>query len=372
LKTLQRKLGKVFETLPVEAIPAGWLYDEYGNLNYEGATLSVGLYCCHLANTHKSDGVFTLDRGKAEEYTGYNRRTIQRALVELMAVNTKCERTLILCMHTGDSLPSTYSISTTLGYALKSFGGDKPETLRTLLFNAGLGYDDIPTYIMANLRAFKGEPLAAALIGLRQAQAYNSTVYTAVLKEWKEQSGINKDEALRNAWNLEAFKNLLLVKHTSRRRTAEVTLYDPIKHTELKYVKSDAIARAREREAQSQYDEEQKKSLRMFTPSELADWFLHEFPNSEFRDGEYYTDCPMCHGTEGGKKAPKPTVRSNFSKGYVGVFTCREHTKGRDGRCSFTGQGQVPFHLVALRDNISPADARQRMEEYILGRRVSQ
>lgn len=356
MKTLRRKLGKVLETLPVEAIPSDWLYDEYGNLKQEGAALSVGLYCCHLANIQKKNGEFELNKHAAEDATGY--MNIRRTLIELSAEG---EAKLITQVKRGISTPSIYSIVTCSGYEVKTFGaGDKPRTLRTILFDEGLGYDDVPKYIMENLLAFKGEPLAAALSGLRQAQDYNSTVFTAVLKEWKDKSGISKDKAMCDAWGVEEFKNLLNVKHVPKHRTAVVRIYDPIKHTALKNVKHEAVERAKDRVAISQYEEENAVK---FLPAELKAWFVHEFPQAELRGDEYYTECHECH---------KFNMHSNFSDPDYAVGKVACNSGSRKKVCTFSGKGKVPYHLVAIRDGISGAEAEQRMETYILGMRGGQ
>jgi hypothetical protein len=381
----KRTLDKVFESLAVEATPEGWLYDNNGNLNYEGAALSVGLYCCHLANLQKRNGEFTFNIENAVQATAYGERTIWRAMNILQqkengAESPKAGRQLLVCTSGGEFKSSTYSIASATGqHPVSVHRGDEPETLRTLLFNAGLGYDEIPKHIMENLNKLKGQPLAIALTGLRQAQDYNRVVFTAVLKHWKEMAGVTKDEAMKKAWSIEEFNALLHVSYVPRRRTVGVALYNPSTHKALKDVKAEAVERTRERDVLRQtsaYEDEQQTK---FSQAELEDWFMHEFPQAIKYEGsdEFYTDCHVCHGMEGGRVPSKPSMRSTFAKPEypVGAVTCHAHIKGRKDKevfCSFSGKGKVPYHLVAIRDGITPSEARHNMERYIMEKRESQ
>ena len=326
------------------------------------------------------DAQFVFEIQSAETATGYSERQIWRALGSLQGKRQRIAREgvsstitavsvgkpLIVKVSGGDFSPNTYSISTEDGFRIGIWRGEKKETLRGLLFANGLGYFDVPCYLIDKLNELKGTPLAVVLTGIRQAVDLKSAKFVAVLKEWKEMAGITKDAGLRSAWECETVHDLMRVSHKKGQRTAEVELFDPVRLTTLARNMADAMYRAAEKAPISAYEAER---VREYTQQELEQWFLSEFPEAEKSDDEFYVDCPECHGIRHGKRTP--TLRARFDKGAVGVMAChafiRKHKRsGDDVFCSFDTKGKVPYHLVAMRDNITPRRALQRMRDYIL------
>jgi hypothetical protein len=387
LANRKRKPGKIFEKVPTYAVPSG-LFDSFGYLTLHGGDLSVYLYCCLLAHKQPDeDGQFVFEIEPAEAATGYGERQIWRALGSLQgnpqrtaekAISvqeepaTKKKKPLIVKVSGSKFLPNTYSICTEYGSPIRIYRGDKKETLRGMLFSIGLGYLDVPCYLMDRLRELKGAPLAVVLTGIKQAidqqQANDQqqAKFVAILKEWKSMAGITKDADLHSAWECGPVHDLMRVSHKKGQRRAGVELFDPVRGTSLTHNMADAMDRAAEKAAISAYEADR---AREFTQQDLEQWFLSEFPEAEKRDDEFYVDCPECHGMRQGKRTP--TLRVRFDKGGAGVMACHSFIKklkrsGEDLFCSFQTKGKVPYHLIATRDGIAPRQALERMRNYIL------
>jgi hypothetical protein len=381
LPNRKRKPGKIFERVPTYAVPDA-LFDSFGYLTLHGADLSVFLHCCGLANRKRDDdGQFAFELRSAETATGYAERQIWRALRNLQGkpqitsqktISAQEEpapakkQPLIVKISGGNFLPNTYSLCTKYGGTIRVYEGDKKETLRGLLFASGLGYFDVPCYLIDKLGELKGAPLAVVLTGIKQAIDQQSAKFVAILKEWKSMAGITKDAVLRSGWECETVHDLMRVSHKKGQRRAEVELFHPTRGTSLTRNIPDAIDRAADKAAISAYEADR---AREYTQQELETWFLSEFPKAEKRDDEFYVDCPECHGMRHGKRTP--TLRVRFDKGAVGVMAChafiRKHTRsGDDVVCPFDTKGKVPYHLVAMRDGILPRQALQKMRNYIL------
>lgn len=372
----KRVPGKIFEKVPTYAVPSGRLFNSVGDLKLHGVDLSVFLYCCRLASEQCSDGQFLFKIEPAVAATGYSERQIWRGLQLLQ--NTSAEEEphsilsnerLIVKVKEERFLPNTYSICTADGLPISYVRGEEKTTLRGLLFKNKLGYDDIPCHIMNNLSALKGSPLAVLLTGIKLALDLQSAKFVADLQEWKQKAHIYKDDVLRSTWQCETVHDLMHVSHKKGRRVAQVELFDPIRHTTLANNEADAIDRAREKAMMSQWEAEK---LKQFSQEELECWFVHEYPDAQFTDGEFYIDCPVCHGSRYGKRTP--TLRVRFNIGKVGVMSChafrgKAKGNGEDVYCSFDTKGKVPYHLVAKRDGISPKAALTRMRDFILERR---
>jgi hypothetical protein len=381
LPNRKRKPGKIFEKVPTYAVPSR-LFDSFGYLTLRGADLSVYLYCCLLANKKRDeDGQFVFEIKSAEVATGYCERQIWRALIglqgnpqrtaeEIISAQQKPllakKKPLIVKVSGGKFLPNTYSISTEEGFRIGIYRGDKKETLRGMLYSIGLGYFDVPCHLMDRLRELKGAPLAVVLTGIKQAIDQQHAKFVAILKEWKCMAGITKDTVLRSAWECKTVHDLMRVSHKKGQRTAGVELFDPVRGTSLTQNMPEAMDRAAEKAAISAWEADRKRE---YTQQELEQWFLSEFPEAEKRDDEFCVDCPECHGMRQGKRTP--TLRVRFDKGGVGVMACHAFIKklkrsGDDVFCSFETKGKVPYHLMAMRDRISPRQALQRMRNYIL------
>lgn len=377
----KRKPGKIFERVPTYAVP-NVLFDSFGSLRVHGAELSVFLHCCWLANRRgDDDGQFVFELKSAEAATGYGERQIWRALGSLQGNRqrtaekiisaqeepaTAKRKPLIVKVSGGKFLKNTYSISTEDGFRIGIYRGDKKETLRGMLFSIGLGYFDVPCYLMDRLRELKGAPLAVVLTGIKQAIDQQNAKFVAILKEWKSMAGITKDAVLRSAWECETVHDLMRVSHKKGQRRAEVELFDPVRGTSLTQNMAEAMDRAAEKAATSAWEAERERE---YTQRELEQWFLSEFPEAEKSDDEFYVDCPVCHGVRHGKRTP--TLRVRFDKGGVGVMACHAFIKklkrsGDDVVCSFDTKGKVPYYLVAMRDGIAPKQALARMRNYIL------
>jgi hypothetical protein len=358
------------------------LFDSFEYLTLHGADLSVYLYCCLLAQKQRDeDGQFVFEIKSAEAATGYGERQIWRALGSLQgnpqrtaqkdipapeAPSLAKKKPLIVKVSGGNFRPNTYSICTEYGSPIRIYRGEKKETLRGMLFSIGLGYFDVPCYLMDRLRELKGAPLAVVLTGIKQAVDQQSAKFVAILKEWKCMAGLTKDAVLRSAWECETVHDLMRVSHKKGQRTAGVELFHPVRGTSLTQNMAEAMDRAAEKAAISAWEADR---AREYTQQELEQWFLSEFPKAEKRDGEFYVDCPECHGMRHGKSTP--TLRVRFDKGGVGVMAChafiRKHKRsGDDVVCSFDTKRKVPYHLIATRDRVSPRQALERMRNYIL------
>lgn len=378
----KRKPGRILEGLPAYAIPADSLFDEYGKLIHTDAALSLWLYCCKLANKLRTDGRFTLDIEAAVAATGYSERQLWRALHTLLepgevdSSKPTGNRRLLVLIGGRKFSQSEYAIAGALGLPIYShYLEEQKISLRELLFQNGFGYYDVPCHIVDHLKQLKGSPLSIALTGIRQALIWQSAKFTAVLKEWKDMAHIYKDEVLRSAWVNPKVHALMHVSHTKGHRTAEVELFNPEKGSTLADNKHEAAERAQERAMLSEYEAEQRRT---FTPQELERWFLSEFPKAEYIDGEFYVDCPYCHGTGGGHKAPTPTLRVRFDGTPVGIMNCTafiRRNRGDDITCNFDekwkklGHKSVPFYLVADKKGITPATAHKQMINFILNAR---
>ena len=378
----KRKPGKILEKVPTYAVPSR-LFDSFGYLTLHGADLSVYLYCCLLVHKQPDeDGQFVFEMNSAEADTGYSERQIWRALASLQgnpqrtpqkgipaleeSSLAKNKPPLIVKISGGKFLPDTYSICTEYGSPIKIYRGDKKETLRGMLFSTGLGYFDVPCYLIDRLSELKGAPLAVVLTGIKQAIDLQQAKFVAILKEWKSMAGITKDADLHSAWECKTVHDLMRVSHKKGQRRAGVELFDPVRGTSLTQNMPEAMDRAAEKAAISAYEADR---AREYTQQELEQWFLSEFPEAEKRDDEFYVDCPECHGMRQGKRTL--TLRVRFDKGAVGVMACHAFIKklkrsGEDVFCSFDTKGKVPYHLMATRDRIAPKQALQRMRNYIL------
>jgi hypothetical protein len=371
----------MFEKVPTYAVP-DVLFDSFGYLTLHDADLSVYLYCCLLASKKRDeDGQFVFEIEPAKAATGYSERQIWRALGSLQgnpqrtAARTVSaqqkpslakKKPLIVKVSGGNFLKNTYSISTEEGLCIGIYRGDKKETLRGMLYSIGLGYFDVPCYLMDRLRELKGAPLAVVLTGIKQAIDEPNAKFVASLKEWKSMAGITKDAVLHSAWECETVHDLMRVAHKKGQRRAGVELFHPVRGTSLTRNMAEAMDRAAEKAAISAYEADR---AREYTQQELEQWFLSEFPEAEKRDDEFYVDCPECHGMRHEKRTP--TLRVRFDKGAVGVMACHAFIKrlkrsGDDVFCSFDTKGKVPYHLMAMRDRISPRQALQKMRNYIL------
>lgn len=368
----KRKSGKLFESLPVYAVPKDTLWDESRTLRLQGAALSLWLLCCREANKQKSDGVFILSRAEAAQRTGYSEVRMRQALKTLQ------DKKLIVLIDQKKFFDSgrqfnrnLYSIASG-GYPLgRVYENNDGLTLRELLFKKGLGYDDLPTYLFDTLADLRGGPLAAALAAIKQAVDNDTAALDFSMSEWRRMSGIRRNEILREAWTPELIK-MLRINHRNGSSTAHVEFFSPHQPWRtLANNKADAVERQEEREAKSAWEAEQGRT---YDQKELERWFLSEFPEAK-RDGdELCVDCPYCHGTKGGHVAPTPTLRADFGKGSVGVINCTAFLRSRDddARCDFADRWQqerrkcVPFHLVAFIKSITPAAAQKRMRTFIL------
>jgi hypothetical protein len=364
-----RAVGKLLEGVSVYAVPPLFKGNE---LTLKDAALSVYLYCCKLANQQKSDGQFVFIMRDAAAKTGYSIKQVRRALEHLLSKNVR----RIVLIDSADFLPNIYALSNELGMPIgKAFRGDQPATLRTLMHDASLGYDEIPRYVMEHLKELYGPPLAIVLTGIKQAQDLHEAKYISILAEWKRMAHVYKDQVLHAALGKDEVKRVLHVDHRKGSRVADVEVFNPDTQMTLADNKPDAVLRARERAAISQYEADRTKK---FTQAELEAWFEHEFPEATYSNDEeeFFVPCPQCHGTRKGSVRPRPTLRVRFDKGGVGVMACRAFIgkeRGEDILCPFDTKGKVPYHLVAMRDHISPATALKRMRQFIeIGRAKTQ
>ena len=379
-----RRLGKVVESLSLEAVPLSWLVDENNNLQVHGAVLAVGFYCAHLTNVVKRNGQFEFDVQKAVEATGYSERAVwkafrilqglepdekkahrQKKVVEKPDLSRVHKNKLIVRVTDSNALPNTFSIiNPDTGYPLgMRYADNEPQTLRSMMSAARLHYQNIPTYVMQNLRTFKGESLAAVVTLFRLLEAHNVAMFDVVLRHWKEMSKISRNELLERAWSSESFKKLLLVKHKPEAQTARVEAFNPKTGESLKEVQSEAIDRAKERKAlMSVTFSDGTQTRNDFMEFELVEWFRYEFPLAVLRNGEWVINCPGCG---------KNNLRFRFDTG-VGFFNCRANicrSRGEKVKCKYPTQGRVAYHFVAEHLGIEPKEAYLRMERFIMRQR---
>jgi len=167
------------------------------------------------------------------------------------------------------------------------------------------------------------------------------------------------------------------VYHTKGQHTVSLEMFNPKTGLSLTGKKHDAFLDAEERKAQSQYEAD-KAHTRKFSVEELEKWWRHVDHSAELIDGEWYTDCPKCHGTRRGKVQPTKTLRVNFrmenDRGKVGVVSCNaviSRAKGVEQRCTY-GTGLKPYHVIAERRGVKPGTVLKEMNKFIVFSRGKQ
>lgn len=369
----KRAPDRVLETLPVDTVIDGWLFDNLGNLQHDGAVLSVGLYCHHLANTQELNGDLDFDAEDAAAATGYHKGRVWAAMHELQE-GAQCLLLRRPAPRGADGkFPDyryaiTYKDGKPLGDQYNKFG--EPQTLRQMLYDAKVKYEEIPTYIMEHLRELKGKPLAIVLAGIREAAAQNAVVFDVQLRHWMEAAKVYKEHVMYSAWKNAALKKIMHASHKKRSRTAYAELFDPKKGTSLRGVWAAAEQRRREREVDNA--PLPKKLMEVCTPEELVSWFRWKRPDAELQGDEWVVDCPECHGKAQGTRLPCPTLRFNFSI-KAGVYSCHAHIKGRQHKsgkndevfCSYDTSRKMAYHFIAEQEHRTIGEVIREREGYI-------
>ena len=250
-----KRTQKLFQSVPMYAVPAHRLFDEKGKLMLRGVNLSFYLYCCRLANNQPSggDGKFKFSIEDAFKETGYEERSIWSALRNLqrekliVRLEEKCKPPL-----------HAFSISTKEGVALcQEYGESRtsPSPLRKFLFDKNLWYDDIPKYLFDKLKPLKGAPLAIALAAYQLAIDKEQVRFAVNFKTWREKADIVRGSLFEHAWVLPEFKKFIHASRLPRAEEVQVTFHHPTKGTSLIHTRSEAASRAFMRELDRPIDE---------------------------------------------------------------------------------------------------------------------
>jgi hypothetical protein len=363
------------------AVPGETLFNEQGKLKLLGANLSVYLYFGRLANTQVncSDGKFMFRIEDVSAATGYAERSVWYALNYLQGMAARgveggySERRekLIVRVESQECKGRChmFSISTDYGSPLSRAYGesdDKPCPLRKFLYDKNLGYYDIPSHLMENLKALKGAPLALSLALYQLALDKEQVQFAVSLAELSEKAGVARRSLFKKAWENPEFKRLIHASQLPGSKEAQVTFYHPKKGTSLLGTKSNAAERAYYREIDrpiSAYDEQNRDSKK-YTADEIRRTILYFFPDAIANDdGELVVDCPECHGTRRGHKAAIETLRIKPDKGDYGVMYCGAYLN-RSNKCNY-GRQKMPYHLLAARLRIRPGEAQKMFDAYI-------
>jgi hypothetical protein len=361
----KKRTQKLFQSVPMYAVPAHTLFDEEGKLILQGVTLSVYLYCCRLANDQpkRGDGKFEFRVEDVVAETGYKERAVWSALQDLqrdkliVRLEEKCKRSL-----------HAFSISTSDGFALyREYGESRtsPSPLRKFLFDKKLWYDDTPQYLFDNLKPLKGAPLAIALAAYQLAIDKEQVQFAVNFKTWREKSDVARRSLFEQAWVLPEFKNFIHASRLPRAEEVQVTFYHPTKGTSLVRARSNAAGRAFMRELDRPVDEYGNSSDRKYTSEEIIKCIRKFYPDAEQnREGVLVVECPKCHGWGGGfRAAPPPTLRFDPDKGAFGVMYCGADL-GNRGNCDY-GTRKMTYHLLAERRNIEAGQAMKIFQSYI-------
>lgn len=373
---------KLFESVPMYAIPGATLFDEEGKLKLHGVDLSVYLYCCRLANVQwkGGDGKFMFRIEDVMAGTGFKKRAVRYALRGLQGLTkhkpgkaaSPASEKLIVRIEGKCKRPfHIFSIATPDGTSLCSEYGDSqgpPSSLRKFLYDKKLWYDDIPRHLMDNLKPLKGAALAIALAAYQLAIDKDRVKFAVNFKTWQEKAGIARESLFKDAWRCSEFQKLI---HASRLRGDEevqVTFYHPAKGTSLLHTRSNAARRAYEREIDrpiSQYESEQNPDARKYTSSEITLANRHFYSDAQTNeDGVLVVQCPECRGTKGGRRAAHPTLRLDPEKGAFGVMYCGADVDNRGKKCTY-GARKMSYHLLAEQRNISAGEAMRMYEDFI-------
>lgn len=378
-QTIKRS-AKIFESVPMLTVPGETLFNEQGKLKLLGANLSVYLYFGRLANTQVncSNGKFMFRIEDVSAATGYAERSVWYALNYLqgMAASgveggySERREKLIVRVESQECKGRChmFSFSTDYGSPLSRAYGesdDKPCPLRKFLYDKDLGYFDIPSHLMENLKALKGAPLALSLALYQLALDKEQVQFAVSLAELSEKAGVARRSLFRKAWENPEFKRLIHASQLPGSKEAQVTFYHPKKGTSLLGTRSNAAERAYYREIDrpiSAYDEQNRDSKN--TPDEIRRTILYFFPDAIANDdGELVVNCPKCHGTKRGHRAAIETLRINPDKGDYGVMYCGAYLI-RSNKCNY-GRRKMPYHLLAERRGIRPGEAQKLFDTYI-------
>lgn len=380
-RTPKRSL-KLFESVPMYAVPGATLFDEEGRLKLHGVDLSVYLYCCRLANVQWKcgDGKFMFRIEEVMAGTGCKKRAVRYALKGLQGLTEQkpgkpaspAREKLIVRIEEKCKRPfHMFSIATLYGSPLCNAYGDSqgtPSPLRQFLYDKKLWYDDIPSYLMDNLKPLKGASLAIALAGYQLAIDKDRVQFAVNFKTWREKAGIARESLFKDAWRSSEFSKLI---HASRLRGDEevqVTFYHPAKGTSLLLTRSNSASRAFWRELDrpiSQYESEQNRDAREYTSGEITRTNQHFYSDAQINaDGVLVVECPKCRGTKGWRRAAYPTLRFDPDKGAYGVMYCGADVDNKKNKCTY-GARKMSYHLLAERKGIRPAEAMRMYDNFI-------
>jgi hypothetical protein len=374
-----KRNSKLFEGVPMYAIPGTVLFDEDGRLKLHGVELSVYLYCCRLANVQRKagDGKFMFRIEDVMAGTGWAKRAVWYAFSALQGLGAQkparvAENKLIVRIEAKCKRPfHCFSIAAYGGSPLCSEYGSSqasPSPLRKFLHEKRLWYDDIPRHLFDNLKALKGAPLAIALAAYRMALDKDRVKFAVNFKTWQEKAGIARESLFKDAWRCSEFQKLIHASRLPRDEEINVTFYHPTKGTSLLHTRANAARRAYEREIDrptSQYESEQNRDARDCTSGEIMQCNRHFYPDAEINeDGVLVVGCPECRGTRGGRRTAHPTLRFNPDKGAYGVMYCGADVDNKKNKCTY-GARKMSYHLLAERKRVRPADAKRMYDEFI-------
>ena len=370
-----RKPGKLFQRVPMNAVPGGTLFDDQGKLALHGADLSVYLYCCRLANAQPKlgDGRFKFTIHEIVSATGYSERSVWYALRRLQnssnrngdGGNPACKK-LIVCIESKGSF-HLFSVAGHDGMPLTSSYGESessPSPLRQFLHEKQLWYDDIPTHLFEKLKSLKGAPLAVAISGYKLATDKEQVRFAVSMQTWQEKAGIARRSLFTSSWANPEFKKLIHVTRLAVDTQAQVAFYHPTRNTSLFQTRPESVASAYERDLDRPIGEYGADDTRKYTSEELRKAVKHFYPGAlTDANDELVVDCPECKGTRYGTRVPSPTLRINVDKGAYGVMYCGDDLN--DTRTCEYGSGKMSYHLLAHRTPVRPAVAKKMYDDYI-------
>jgi hypothetical protein len=374
-----KRSSKLFEGVPMYAVPSATLFDDDGQLKLHGVDLSVYLYCCRLANvqSNSGDGKFMFQIKDVIAGTGWSKRAVRYALNALQGLAAQkpaqaAGNKLIVPIEGECKRPfHSFSIAAYDGSPLCSEYGSSqasPSPLRKFLHEKRLWYDDIPCHLFNNLKALKGAPLAIALAAYQLAIDKEKVKFAVNFKTWREKAGIARESLFKDAWRCSEFQKLIHASQLPRDEEVNVTFYHPTKGTSLLLARSNAARRAYERELDrpiSQYESEHNQDGREYTSGEITRSIQHFYPDAEINaDGVLVVTCPRCRGTKGGRRASYPTLRFEPDKGAYGVMYCGADVDNRGKKCTY-GKSKMSYHLLAERHSIGAAEAKRMYDDFI-------
>jgi hypothetical protein len=299
------------------AVPGGTLFDDLGKLKLHGVDLSVYLYCCRLASVQWKcgDGKFMFRIEDVIAGTGCKERAVWYALNRLQGLSEQkpgkaaspVREKLIVRIEEKCKRPfHMFSIATLYGSPLCNAYGDSqgtPSPLRQFLYDKQLWYDDIPSYLMDNLKPLKGAPLAIALAGYQLAIDKDRVQFAVNFKTWREKAGIARESLFKHAWNCADFQKLIHASRLQGDEEVQVMFYHPAKGTSLLLTRSDSASRAFWRELDrpiSQYENEQSRDASEYTSGEIMQSNQHFYADAHpDKDGVLVVECPECRGSRG-------------------------------------------------------------------------